>query len=44
MIVGDALVGGGGQQYLGNATEPLVSETLGQRSKPFIQMLEDPSR
>ncbi|KAI0151303.1 Alpha/Beta hydrolase protein [Pestalotiopsis sp. NC0098] len=31
MIVGDALVGGGGQQYLGNATEPLVSESLGQR-------------
>lgn len=33
MIVGDALAGGGGQPYLGNATAPLVSAELGQRSE-----------
>ncbi|PSR80214.1 Alpha/Beta hydrolase protein [Coniella lustricola] len=31
LIVGDALAGGGGQEYLGNATDPLVSVANGQK-------------
>lgn len=36
LIVGDALAGGGGQEYLGNATEPLISEAVGKNSE-FIR-------
>lgn len=32
LIVGDALAGGGGQEYLGNATEPLITEASGKNS------------
>ncbi|KAF3768144.1 family 5 carbohydrate esterase [Cryphonectria parasitica EP155] len=31
LIVGDALAGGGGQEYLGNATQPLISEEIGKK-------------
>jgi acetylxylan esterase len=32
MIVGDALVGGGGNSILGNTTEPLISESVSKHS------------
>lgn len=33
LIVGDALAGGGGVEYLGNATAPLISAKVGEKSK-----------
>lgn len=33
MIVGDALAGGGGNATLGNATEPVISRSVGQNTK-----------
>lgn len=33
MIVGDALVGGGGRPFLGDTTPPLIDAALGQRSE-----------
>lgn len=35
LIIGDALAGGGGVEYLGNATAPLISEEVGKRGTSF---------
>lgn len=43
MIVGDALAGGGGNATLGNATEPVISRSVGQNSKSNANTVQPPS-
>lgn len=38
LIIGDALAGGGGVEYLGNATAPLISEEVGKRGTSFCDL------